>query len=74
MPPRLAASNDGLRLDHKARQTILAALRNQIGTWNAVTEAEVGEDAFADLQNDILYAEALLASLEEQFAALESSG
>ena len=66
--PQLATSSDGPLLDYKARHAILSALRFQISAWRAKTEEELGEDDFADLQNDILYVETLLASLEASFA------
>jgi hypothetical protein len=66
--PNLAASNDGILLDYKARQAILAALRFQIVASRAQKEEELGEDAYADLGNDILYLETLLASLEADFS------
>ena len=66
--PDLARSNEGLRLDYKGRRAILDALGFQIAAWRAKTEEEIGEDAYADLGNDILYLETLLASLEAEFA------
>ncbi len=66
--PNDAQSNDGLLLDYKARQMILKALRCQIAVWESQSEDVLGEDADADLQNDLLYAEGLLASLQDEFA------
>ena len=63
--PHLVASQDGVPLDHKARQLIVRALRTQIAAWRQQTEEELGEDAFADLQNDVLYAEGVLAALQQ---------
>ena len=65
--PKLATSNDGIVLDHKAAQAILASLRFQIVAWRAKTEEELGDDAYADLGHDILYLETLLATLEADF-------
>ena len=57
--PHLVASQDGVPLDHKARQMIIKALRCQMSVW------QLGDDAFADMQNDLLYAEGLLATMQK---------
>ena len=46
---------------------MIGAVRYQLAAWQAVREADVGEDAFADLQNDIAYHEIILHTLEDTY-------
>jgi hypothetical protein len=66
--PSLAVDNQSdLRLDSKALKAVIGAVRHQMASWQEVREADVGEDAFADLQNDIAYFEILLHTLEHTY-------
>jgi hypothetical protein len=66
--PSLAADNQSdLRLDSKALKAVIGAMRHQLAAWLAVREADVGEDDFADLQNDIAYHEIVLHTLEHVY-------
>ncbi len=68
MTPKLAVDNPSdLLLDSKALKAVIGAMRFRIETWQAVQEADVGEDAFADLQNDITYHEIILHTLEKTY-------
>jgi hypothetical protein len=49
-------------------KALIGAVRFQLAAWAAVREADVGEDAFADLQNDIIYHEIILHTLESTYA------
>jgi hypothetical protein len=63
--PKLAVDNKSdLLLDSKA---VIGAVRFQLAAWQGVREADVGEDAFADLQNDITYHEIILHTLENTY-------
>jgi hypothetical protein len=63
--PKLAVDNrSDLLLDSKALKAVIGAVRHQLATWQEVSEGDVGEDAFADLQNDITYLEIVLRGLE----------
>jgi hypothetical protein len=42
-----------LALDVKALKAVIGAVRHQLTNWERVREADVGEDEFVDLQNDI---------------------
>ena len=69
MNPKLAVDNQSdLLLDSKALKAIVGAVRHQLATWQEVREPDVGEDAFADLQNDIIYLEMILHTLEHTYA------
>jgi hypothetical protein len=48
---------------------VIGAVRHQLAAWESVREADVGEDAFADVQNDITYLEIILHRLEHTFEA-----
>lgn len=63
----MADGGGDVLLNYKARQLILKALRSQIAAWESQTEEELGEDTYADVQNDLLYAEGVLAALEQRF-------
>jgi hypothetical protein len=66
--PKLAVDNQSdLLLDSKALKAVIGALRFQLEAWQKVREEEVGEDAFADLQNDITYHEIILHTLENTY-------
>jgi hypothetical protein len=65
--PNLATHNPGIVLDYKAKQMILKALRHQLASWEAQTEEELGEDEYAIVQNDVLYLEGLLVTLQDEF-------
>jgi hypothetical protein len=66
--PSLAVDNrSDLLLDSKALKAVIGTVRHQLATWQAVREADVGEDAFADLQNDIAYHEIILHTLEHTY-------
>lgn len=68
MQPKLATENPSdLLLDAKALKALIEAVRHQLATWSHVQEADVGEDDFADLQNDILYMELLLNRMEQVY-------
>ena len=68
MNPRLATDNrSDLLLDSKALKAVIGAVRHQLADWQVVREADVGEDAFADLQNDAIYLEILLHNLEHTY-------
>jgi hypothetical protein len=63
--PKLVVDNKSdLLLDSKALKAVIGATRHQLATWQLVSEVDVGEDAFADLQNDITYLEIVLHRLE----------
>lgn len=64
----LASDNPGLVLDHKARLALIAAVRFQLAAWEARREADMNEDDYADLQNDIGYLGMLLSRLEDEHA------
>jgi hypothetical protein len=67
--PKLAADNQSdLLLDSKALKAVIGAMRFQLAAWQDVREADVGEDAFADLQNDITYHEIVLHTLENTYS------
>ncbi len=69
MSPRLAVDNQSdLLLNSKALKAVIGAVRHQLETWQGVCEADVGEDAFADLQNDIAYLEIILHRLEHTYS------
>ena len=69
MNSSLAVDNrSDLLLDSKALKAVIGAVRFQLAAWQGMREAEVGEDAFADLQNDILYLEIILHTLEHTYA------
>jgi hypothetical protein len=66
--PSLASDNQSdLLLDSKALKAMIGAVRYQLAAWEAVREADVGEDAFADLQNDIAFHEIILHTLEHTY-------
>jgi len=66
--PSLTTDNRSeLRLDSKALKALIGAVRYELAAWQAVTETDVGEDAFADLQNDIAYHEIILHTLEHTY-------
>jgi hypothetical protein len=66
--PSLAVDNrSDLLLDSKALKAVIGAVRYQLAAWQGVREADVGEDAFADLQNDITYLEIILHTLEHTY-------
>jgi hypothetical protein len=66
--PKLAVDNrSDLLLDSKALKAVIGAVRHQLATWQGVRETDVGEDAFADLQNDIGYLEIILHRLEHTY-------
>ena len=68
MNPKLAVDNQSdLLLDSKALKAVIGAVRHQLAAWESVREADAGEDAFADLQNDIAYLEIILHRLEHTF-------
>ncbi len=68
MNPKLAVDNQSdLLLDSKALKAMIGAIRHQLVTWQGVREADVGEDAFADVQNDIAYLEIILHTLEHTY-------
>ena len=68
MSPNLAVDNrSDLLFDSKALKAVIGAVRYQLAAWQAVREADVGEDAFADLQNDIAYHEIILHTLEDTY-------
>ena len=68
MNPKLAVDNQSdLLLDSKALKAVIGAIRHQLATWRGVREADVGEDAFADVQNDITYLEIILHTLEHTY-------
>ena len=68
MSPKLAVDNrSDLLLDSKALKAVIGAVRHQLETWQGVSEADIGEDAFADLQNDIAYLEIILHRLEHTY-------
>ena len=68
MNPKLVVDNQSdLLLDSKALKAVIGAVRHQLTTWEGVREADVGEDAFADLQNDVAYLEIILHRLEHLF-------
>jgi hypothetical protein len=46
---------------------VIGAIRHQLVTWQSVREVNVGEDAFADVQNDIAYLEIVLHTLEHTY-------
>jgi hypothetical protein len=63
--PSLAVDNKSdLRLDSKALKALSGAVRHQLAAWQKVNEADVEDDAFADLQNDIAYLGILLHTLD----------
>jgi hypothetical protein len=67
--PKLAVDNrSDLLLDSKALKAVIGALRFELEAWQRVREEDVGEDAFADLQNDITYHEMILHTLENTYA------
>ncbi len=69
MTPKLAVDNPSdLLLDSKALKAVIGAMRFQLAAWQGVREADVGEDAFADLHNDITYHEIILHTLEHTYA------
>jgi hypothetical protein len=66
--PKLVVDNrSDLLLDSKALKAVIGAVRFQLAAWQDVREADVGEDAFADLQNDITYHEIILHTLENTY-------
>jgi len=66
--PKLAVGNQSdLLLDSKALKAVIGAIRHQLVTWQSVREVNVGEDAFADVQNDIAYLEIVLHTLEHTY-------
>jgi hypothetical protein len=66
--PKLVVDNrPDLLLDSKALKAVIGAVRFQLAAWQDVREADVGEDAFADLQNDITYHEIILHTLENTY-------
>jgi hypothetical protein len=68
MNPSLATENrSDIRFDSKALKALIGAMRYRLAAWQAVREADVGEDAFADLQNDIAYHEIILHTLEHTY-------
>lgn len=68
MNPKLVVDNQSdLLLDSKALKAVIGAVRHQLAAWEGVREADVGEDAFADLQNDVAYLEIILHRLEHTF-------
>lgn len=70
MKPNLAVDNQSdIRLDSKALKTVIGAIRHQLATWQSMREADVGEDAFADTQNDIAYLEIILHTLEQVYTS-----
>jgi hypothetical protein len=56
-------------LDSKALKAVIGAVRYQLSAWQGTREADIGEDAFADLQNDVTYLEIILHTLEHTYAA-----
>ena len=69
MKPELVSSSEpALVFDHKARLALIDALRFQLAAWEAKRPEDMGEDEFADLQNDIGYLGTLLTRLEEEHA------
>ena len=66
-PELVEISSQGLQLDWKAFNAILNSLRFQLTAWRAKSEADMDEDDFIDLQNDIGYLEILLSFLEEEY-------
>ena len=68
MSPNLAIDNrSDLLLDSKALKAVIGAVRFQLAAWRQEREADIGEDAFADLQNDITYLEIILHTLEHTY-------
>ena len=63
----VADSGSDLLLDSKALKAIVAALRVRMTGWLATRQEDIGEDAFADLSNDIAYLEILLHRLEHTY-------
>jgi hypothetical protein len=68
-PRRVVDNQSDLLLDSKALKAVIGAVRHQLAAWESVREADVGEDAFADVQNDITYLEIILHRLEHTFEA-----
>ena len=63
----VADNRSDLLLDSKALKAVIAAVRAQLAGWQAVREEDVGEDAFADIQNDAMYLEIVLHNLEQTY-------
>ena len=68
MKPSLIIDNQSdILLDSKALKATINAVRAQLARWLAVRETDVGEDAFADMQNDFAYLEIVLHRLEHTY-------
>ena len=68
MSLKLAVDNwSDLLLDSKAQKAAIGAVRHQLEIWQGVSETDIGEDALADLHNDIAYLEIIVHRLEHTY-------
>src|SRR6478672_7550317 len=56
--PKLAVDDrSDVLLDSKALKAMIGAVHHQLVTWQGVSDADIDEDAIADLHNDIAHLE-----------------